>query len=83
MKAALSALLISIALVPTVQSKALAVPVAGVTAQRAGTLYTCDGPGLSHVALQVQPAACCNGQFGCPQLLSNTGVPRSKRDRHT
>ena len=45
--------------------------------------YTCQMNGLSHVALQEAPAQCCTGRFACPQLLSNTGLVRPRRDNRT
>ena len=52
-------------------------------AAEAHSLYTCANGGLSHVALTADPAPCCTGSFGCPQLLSNTGLLKPKRDNHT
>ena len=45
--------------------------------------YTCQMSGLSHVALQEAPAPCCTGRFACPQLLSNTGLVKPRRDNRT
>lgn len=50
--------------------------------------YTCEGGGLSRVGLsrgggQQETAPCCTGQFGCPQLLSNTGLVRPKYPHRT
>ena len=45
--------------------------------------YMCERGPLSHVALRAEAAPCCAGQFGCPQLLSNTGLIKPKRDNHT
>ena len=47
-----------------------------------GALYTCAGSALSRVALR-EPAPCCSGMLGCPQLLANTGLIRPKRDNRT
>ena len=46
-------------------------------------LYTCDRGGLSRVAMSGQPAPCCTGLLGCPQLLANTGLVKPKRDNRT
>ena len=45
-------------------------------------LYTCAGSSLSRVALK-EPAPCCVGMLGCPQLLANTGLVKPKRDNRT
>jgi hypothetical protein len=45
--------------------------------------YTCEGRALSHVAFVQPPAPCCTGMFGCPQLLSNTGLVKPKRSNRT
>ena len=45
--------------------------------------YTCDRGGLSHVVLVQPPAPCCKGSFGCPQLLSNTGLVKPKASNRT
>lgn len=45
--------------------------------------YVCERGPLSRVALKSAAAACCVGQFGCPQLLSNTGLVKPKRDNRT
>jgi hypothetical protein len=42
-------------------------------------LYTCAGPGLSRVALQTEPAPCCEGQLKCPQFLSTQGIINNRR----
>ena len=47
------------------------------------SLYTCAAGGLSRVALTADPAACCTGAMNCPQLLSNTGLIKSKRVNRT
>ena len=47
------------------------------------THYTCEGRSLSRVAMTVEPAPCCDGLFGCPQLLSNTGLIKPKHANHT
>ncbi len=49
----------------------------------ASSLYTCEGAGLSRVAFAANPAPCCSGQLGCPQLLSNTGLVKPKRSNRT
>jgi hypothetical protein len=46
-------------------------------------LYTCQGGGLSHVAYVQPPAPCCKGMFGCPQLLSNTGLIKPRHSHRT
>lgn len=46
-------------------------------------VYTCEGNGLSRVAAAAQPAPCCTGQLGCPQLLANTGLEKPKRLNRT
>ena len=46
-------------------------------------LYTCARGGLSRVAYAEQPAPCCTGMLGCPQLLANTGLVKPKRDNRT
>ncbi len=46
-------------------------------------LYTCQGQGLSHVVFVQPPAPCCKGMFGCPQLLSNTGLVKRKHSNRT
>jgi hypothetical protein len=45
--------------------------------------YTCEGGALSHVAFVQPPAPCCTGMFGCPQLLSNTGLIKPKHSNRT
>ena len=47
------------------------------------SLYTCAGRSLSKVAAITQPAPCCTGMMGCPQLLANTGLIRPKHDNRT
>lgn len=47
------------------------------------SLYTCAGRSLSKVAAIAEPAPCCVGMMGCPQLLANTGLIRPKRDNRT
>lgn len=47
------------------------------------SLYTCSGHSLSKVAATTEPAPCCVGMMGCPQLLANTGLIRPKRDSRT
>ena len=47
------------------------------------SLYTCAGRSLSKVAAVAEPAPCCIGMMGCPQLLANTGLIRPKRDNRT
>jgi hypothetical protein len=49
---------------------------------RAGA-YTCEPHGLSRVALAPEPPPCCAGLFGCPQLLSNTGLIKPKHTNRT
>lgn len=48
-------------------------------------LYTCSGGPLSRVALtnRVDPAPCCTGMLGCPQLLSNSGLVKPRADNRT
>lgn len=46
-------------------------------------LYTCAGAGLSRVAMRAQPAECCDGLLGCPQLLGSTGLVKPKRPNRT
>lgn len=46
-------------------------------------LYTCATSGLSRVALQAEPAPCCEGMLGCPQLLGNTGLIKPRRSNRT
>ena len=46
-------------------------------------LYTCAQGGLSKVAATEQPAPCCTGLLGCPQLLANTGLVKPKRANRT
>ncbi len=45
--------------------------------------YTCEGGGFSSVALRQEAAPCCKGLFGCPQLLSTTGLQKSKPANRT
>lgn len=45
--------------------------------------YVCERGPLSRVSLKTEAAACCVGQFGCPQLLSNTGLVKPRRDNRT
>ena len=45
--------------------------------------YTCEMSGLSRIVLQEAPAPCCTGRFACPQLLSNTGLVKPRRDNRT
>jgi hypothetical protein len=45
--------------------------------------YTCEGRALSHVAFVQPPAPCCTGMFGCPQLLSNTGLIKPRHSNRT
>ena len=45
-------------------------------------LYTCAGSSLSRVALR-EPAPCCVGMLGCPQMLANVGLIKPKRDNRT
>ena len=45
--------------------------------------FVCERGPLSRVALKAEAAPCCAGQFGCPQLLSNTGLIKPKRDNRT
>ena len=49
----------------------------------APSLYTCAGRFLSKVAAIANPAPCCVGMMGCPQLLANTGLIRPKHDNRT
>ena len=46
-------------------------------------LYTCARGGLSRVALTADPAPCCVGMLGGPQLLANTGLEKPKRSNRT
>lgn len=46
-------------------------------------LYTCERGGLSRVSAVAEPAPCCTGLLGCPQMLSNTGLVRPKRSNRT
>ena len=59
--------------------------VAAVAAPRAEPrqLYTCAGGNLSRVTLRSVPTPCCEGMLGCPQLLANTGLIKSKRENRT
>ena len=43
--------------------------------------YTCEGAGLSRVAMRSQPARCCEGMLYCPQVLGNSGqsIPRKMK----
>jgi hypothetical protein len=50
-------------------------------AQRSG--YTCEHGGLSRVGLRAQPAACCEGLLGCPQLLTSSGLIKPRRSNRT
>ncbi len=59
---------------------AFAAPAARTDARQ---LYTCAGTGLSRVALAPTPHSCCDGLLGCPQLLSNTGLVKPRRDSRT
>ena len=45
--------------------------------------YMCERGPLSPVAMKAEAAPCCVGQFGCPQLLSNTGLIKPKHDNRT
>ncbi len=45
--------------------------------------YTCAAGALSRVALHTDPAPCCTGQLGCPQLLANTGLIKPRRSPRT
>ncbi len=45
--------------------------------------YTCENKAVSRVALRPDPAPCCTGMFGCPQLLANTGLIRPKHANRT
>lgn len=49
----------------------------------ASSLYTCAGRSLSKVAAIANPAPCCSGMMGCPQLLANTGLVRPKPSNRT
>ena len=65
---------------PVMAAPALAAP---ASARIEPPHYMCERGPLSHVALRAEAAPCCAGQFGCPQLLSNTGLIKPKRDNHT
>jgi hypothetical protein len=45
--------------------------------------YTCEGGALSRAAFVQPPAPCCTGMFGCPQLLSNTGLVKPRHSNRT
>lgn len=45
--------------------------------------YTCEGRALSRVSLPAEPAPCCVGMLGCPQLLANTGLAKPKASGRT
>ena len=45
--------------------------------------FVCERGPFSRVAFKAEAVPCCVGQFGCPQLLSNTGLVRPKRDNRT
>ena len=53
----------------------------------ATTAYTCERQTLSRVAYHpgaaAQPAPCCTGMFGCPQLLANTGLVKPRHAART
>ena len=68
--------------VSTVPGWAMNLPAPASTA----SLYTCNGRALSRVAATAQPeqpAPCCTGLTGCPQLLANTGLVKPRRDNRT
>ncbi len=71
--------LIAIILATTIGGAASAATTARADAPR----YTCAGGALSHVAFVQPPAPCCTGMFGCPQLLSNTGLVKPKHSHRT
>jgi hypothetical protein len=45
--------------------------------------YTCEGGGLSRVVARSQPAPCCEGMLGCPQMLGNSSPAVVRKMKRT
>lgn len=78
-----TALIIALALGTTIATPFGPARALELAAPDARQLYTCEGGGLSRVSATTQPAPCCTGMLGCPQLLANTGSLKTRRHNRT
>ena len=47
------------------------------------SIYTCDGNGVSRVALRDNTGSCCDGRMRCAQLLSTQVIVQSRHANRT